>query len=74
MPFTIKRYKTKAKWNKYKSCVGKVEKKGTAVNPHAVCRKSVYGTKKQPKWLIKARKKGYTGMTYYDAKEGGFLN
>jgi len=45
MPFTIKRYKTKAKWNKYKSCVGKVKKKGTAVNPHAVCRKSVYGTK-----------------------------
>jgi hypothetical protein len=46
MPFTIKRYKTRAKWKKYKSCVGKVESKGTAVNPHAVCRKSVYGTKK----------------------------
>jgi hypothetical protein len=44
MPFSVKRYGTRKKWTKYKSCVKKVKKKGTAVNPYAVCRKSVYKT------------------------------
>lgn len=40
-----KRMTTKRK--KYRRCVNKVKKKGTAVNPYAVCRASVYGKKKK---------------------------
>ena len=48
MPFTKKRYETKAKWKKYKSCVKKVRKKKVKrkVNPYAVCRTSIYEIKK----------------------------
>jgi len=46
MPYTKKRYGSKAKWKKYKSCVKKVKKKGKVKSPHAICRASVYGKKK----------------------------
>ena len=47
MPYTKKRYGSKKTWKKYKRCVRKVKKKGTAKNPYAVCRKSVYRRKKK---------------------------
>jgi hypothetical protein len=43
MPYSRKRYGSRAKYHKYKRCVRKVARKGTAVSPHAVCRASIYG-------------------------------
>lgn len=47
MPFSKKRYGTKAKWKKMKKCVKEVSKKNRKVNPFSVCRVSVYGKKKR---------------------------
>lgn len=47
MPYSKKRYGTKAKWKKMKRCVKTVSKKSKGVNPFAVCRKSIYGKKKR---------------------------
>jgi hypothetical protein len=41
MPFSKARYGTRAKFSKMKRCVKKVGTKGK-VNPHAVCRASIY--------------------------------
>jgi len=49
MPYTKKRYGSKEKWKKYKRCVRKLKKKSTIESPYAVCRKSIYGVKKQKK-------------------------
>jgi len=43
MPYTKKKYGSKAKFKKMKSCVKKVSKKRKNVNPYAVCRSSIYG-------------------------------
>lgn len=47
MPYTRKRYGTKAKYKKYRRCVRKVKKKGGVKSPHAICRATVYGKKKK---------------------------
>lgn len=46
MPYTKKRYGSKAKWRKYKRCVKKVAKKGEAYSPYAVCRAMLYGKRR----------------------------
>lgn len=45
MPYSKKRYGSKAKYGKYKRCVKKVGRKSKSVNPYAVCRSSVYKKK-----------------------------
>ena len=47
MPYSKKRYGSKTKYKKYKSCIRKVKKKGKKVNPYAVCRKSLYKKRKR---------------------------
>lgn len=47
MPYSKKRYGSKKKYKKMKSCVKKVKRKGTGVNPYAVCRASIYKKKKK---------------------------
>ncbi len=49
MPYSKKRYESKAKYKKFKRCVKKVEKKGGVKSPHAVCRAAIYGKKKKKK-------------------------
>lgn len=44
MPFSVKRYGTRAKFAKMKRCVKAVKAKSTKVNPYAVCRSSIYHT------------------------------
>lgn len=46
MPFSVKRYGTRAKMNKMKRCVKSVKAKTTKVNPYVVCRASIYKNKK----------------------------
>jgi len=50
MPFSVKRYGTRAKMNKMKRCVKAVGTKGK-VNPYAVCRASIY-SKPTPKQKV----------------------
>lgn len=47
MPFTRKRYGTRAKYRKYRRCVRKVKRKSRVKSPYAVCRKAVYGKRKK---------------------------
>lgn len=47
MPYSKKRYGTKAKWEKMKRCVKAVSKNSKKVNPYAVCKSSIYGKKKK---------------------------
>ena len=47
MPYSKKRYGSKSKWKKYKSCVRKV--KSGVRNPYAVCRKTIFGKKRGKK-------------------------
>jgi len=49
MPYTKKRYRSRAKWKKYKRLVRKLKKKRTVKNPYAVARVAVYGKKKLKK-------------------------
>jgi hypothetical protein len=49
MPFTKKRYGTKAKYKKMKKCV-RLVKRNKKVNPYAVCRASIYRKKKSKNW------------------------
>jgi hypothetical protein len=43
MPYSPKRYGSRAKWRSYKRCVSKVRAKSRGkVNPYAVCRASIY--------------------------------
>ena len=46
MPFSVKRYGTRAKFAKMKRCVSKVSASGSRVNPYAVCRSSIYNKDK----------------------------
>jgi len=47
MPFTKARYGTRAKWRKYRRCVARVKRAGTAKSPYAVCRAAIYPRKKR---------------------------
>lgn len=48
MPYSKKRYGTRAKYKKYQSCVRKVKAKDKRVkSPHAICRTAIYGKKKK---------------------------
>jgi hypothetical protein len=47
MPYSKKRYGSRKKYKKFKRCVKKVKKKGTATSPYAVCRAAIYKKKKR---------------------------
>ena len=47
MPYSKKRYGSKAKWEKMKRCVKKVAQNNPSVNPYAVCRVAIYGKTKK---------------------------
>ena len=49
MPYSKKRYGTKAQYKKYKRCVKKVKKRGGVKSPHAVCRKAIYKKRRKKK-------------------------
>ena len=55
MPYSKKRYGTRAKYKKYRRCVEKVKRKKVK-SPHAVCRASVYGKKKKGKTRRKLKR------------------
>jgi len=56
MPFSVKRYGTRAKMNKMKRCVKAVGTRGK-VNPYAVCRASIYGKKSTKRFHTEHRGK-----------------
>jgi hypothetical protein len=58
MPFSVKRYGTRAKFAKMKRCVASVSASGSKVNPFAVCRASIYPKDKNYEKGFKDAQKG----------------
>lgn len=74
MPYTKKRYESKAKYKKYKRCVKKVKAKDRKVkSPHAVCRAAIYGKKGNPMGYkkVKRKKRGRIVRAVAHATKGG---